>query len=1073
MQIVPAIIRRARQTRGSKPALALAAGALLAMVAGGARAAQPEMIRQFISYECADCHDAQMKKGDLDLTSLAWRLDEEANFKRWVKVHDKLDHGEMPPPDKLQPIPEEKAAFLKKLRSELIDAEQSHAPTQVRRMNRVEYETTLRDLLDLPLLRIKESLPEDGKEHGFKKVAGALDVSFVQMRKYMEVADKALDEALVELPEKPQTETWRQPAAMQWTARKAIGGQHGAPVTDGRIAPGLSTHIRGNPRDDPGNTYRAASFKGEADSLVVLSGVLGAHQPEGIQIDRFKPKVPGWYRVRFSVWGLRWNGANWDGKQVEPAIPGVIRKYDVLGGEPFKDENGKWQFKPLPRDQWKMRELPENVEFLGKDPVTHVVRASLKGEVIGFYDVPSLEPAVHEFKIWLNPGDKISFHAMTLPATGPRNHARTLGARAYEGPGIAYDWFEVEGPLVEQWPPVSQQRLFGELPVEAYPRPLNQDAPTVQPDQTVTIDPTTFTGSGLNASSSRVLNLDGTTRTTINCAQAGEYELAVKVFQTPAGDEDAKLRLMVDGQQKAHRTIRPTPSDPPDTIRVKFDVPTAKPVEISLEFLNDYYDGDNPDKNRRDRNIYITEARVSGLSAGDNDAPQPPDARQLLRQFAERAFRRPVASAEMDPYVDLVESELSDGRNFKQAMLYGYKAILCAPDFLFIGFEGAGDNTPHADNFALASRLSYLLFNSMPDDRLLRLAAEGKLADAKTLGSEVERMLEDPRSERFVEHFLDQWLELEEIDFTTPDPKLYPEFDPWLQDSMLAETRGYFRKMLDENLSIDHLIDSDFILVNQRLARQYDMKGITGSNLRPVKVPEGSMRGGVMTQASILKVTANGTATSPVLRGVWVSERLLGVHPDPPPDNIPSIEPDASGATTVRELIEMHSAEKSCASCHVKFDPPGMALESFDVIGGLRDRYRVSGRPKRVKLEDGRKALQPHIEVLGSKGRERRIRVGQEVDASGELVDGRTFENVEQLKDLLLEDRRRLARNLVRNLLIYATGSSIRFSDRPEIEAILDRAGKDNYGLRTLLHEVVQSEIFQRVQLPPELARSD
>ena len=281
---------------------------------------------------------------------------------------------------------------------------------------------------------------------------------------------------------------------------------------------------------------------------------------------------------------------------------------------------------------------------------------------------------------------------------------------------------------------------------------------------------------------------------------------------------------------------------------------------------------------------------------------------------------------------------------------------------------------------------------------------------------------------------------------------------------MLAESRAYFRKLLTQNLGVSHVVAAETMLINQRLAELYGIRGVTGAELREVAIPAGSARGGFLTQASVLKVTANGTATSPVLRGVWVMERLLGIPRQPPPPNIPAVEPDATGAVTIRQMIEKHRADAACASCHAKMDPPGMALQSFDVIGGWRDRYRLAGQPQRIRKGD-ETIDEPSIEIFSASAvgyRNRmKLRLGSTVDASGELADGRHFADINGLRTLLLQNEDALANNLARQLLIYATGSGIRFSDRAAIDAIITRTKPTHHGLRSIMQEVVASELFQ------------
>ncbi|QDU26240.1 hypothetical protein ETAA8_13160 [Anatilimnocola aggregata] len=1038
-----------------------------------AQSESPLPVGEFVKRNCIDCHGGDASEGNFRVDQLSFENPNRDQLARLVLLYDRVHSGEMPPQDADQPSPAEKAAFLGELRTKLIAIEkkiagESGGRTSVRRMNRVEYESTLRDLLALPLLSVKDLLPEDGQQFGFDKVAGALDFSHIQMTKYLQAADFALGQAVVKTGSRPETKTWREPAARQDTARGAIAIHCAAPLKGRELAPGLKTHVVGNPDKDYGNTYRAATFSGEADSVAVFTGVIGAHQPEGIQIDHFRPTVSGWYRVKFSTWSLRWERT-----KAVPAVRGLVRNFTVFGPPYFKNDSGKWEFTPLPEEKPDAGRM-ENVEFYGETETTQIIRASLKGEVIGFFDAPSLKPKVHEFKLWLNPGERISLHAMTLPATGARNGGQSNGVVTYEGPGVAYDWFEVEGPLIEQWPPASQQRLFGDKPPSAYPRPMLTGAPTVQPGETFTLPVEKLSDAGQIVGTERLLNVNGTTNGKINCAVAGEYEVSVTASETPAGDEAAEMRFLLNGLELPHaRFTVDAPRSAPKTYRAKFRVESAGPVTLGVEFTNDFLDETNPNPKRRDRNLFLSGIEVSAAKAAGAVAATATtlgtDSHwSLLLSFATQAFRRPVATDEITPYASIIEAQLESGNSFEEAMLAGYKAVLCSPDFLLIGLESgvpqSAKNAPtKLGDYALASRLSFFLWNSIPDATLLELAAQNSLSKPATLQAQVERMLADPRSERFVEHFLDEWLELKKIDFTTPDPNLYPEYDPWLHDSMLAETRASFRRMLTKNLGVREVVASDTLLINQRLAELYGIRGVNGADLREVKVPAGTPRGGFLTQAAILKVTANGTATSPVMRGVWIMERILGIPRQPPPQNVAAIEPDATGAVTIRQMLEKHRADVSCAACHAKMDPPGFALENFDVIGGWRDRYRLAGQPK--KTRQGKEVVEePSIEVISDAALRRnrvKIRLGTEVDASGELADGRKFTDVTSFRTFMLQDEDALARNVARQLMIYATGAGVRFSDREAINTIIAKTKPTHHGLRSIVEAVVASDLFQ------------
>ena len=311
-------------------------------------------------------------------------------------------------------------------------------------------------------------------------------------------------------------------------------------------------------------------------------------------------------------------------------------------------------------------------------------------------------------------------------------------------------------------------------------------------------------------------------------------------------------------------------------------------------------------------------------------------------------------------------------------------------------------------------------------------------------------MLDDAKSQRFVEAFTDYWLDLRKIDDTSPSSTLYNDYelDDPLKQASLDETRLFVEELLRKDLPARNLVDSNFTFLNERLATHYGVPGVVGSKMQRVELPNGCVRGGLMTQASILKITANGTTTSPVLRGHWITERILG-YETPPPPPVPSIEPDIRGAVTIRQQLERHRADASCARCHSKMDPAGFALESFDVMGGWRDRYRAASDD--VKPAPG----------VGMNGQLFAFHYALPVDCSGQLPDGRAFSDVCKLKKMLLEDEAVIARNLAQQLTIYATGAPVRFSDREQIERIVQRTASHEYGIRTLVMEIVKSDLFQ------------
>ena len=420
------------------------------------------------------------------------------------------------------------------------------------------------------------------------------------------------------------------------------------------------------------------------------------------------------------------------------------------------------------------------------------------------------------------------------------------------------------------------------------------------------------------------------------------------------------------------------------------------------------------------------------------------DAWRLLKRFATAAAHRPVPESALREYEQLIHQQLDEGRSFAAAMIAGYKAFLCSGHFLYVRNP---ENSK--DLFARASRLAFLLWNSRPDDRLRKLAQSGELDKPAVLHREIDRLIADRRFERFIENFTDYWLDLRHLNRDAPDIRLYPEYrgDDYLVESMGQETRAFITSLIRENLSVKALVDSDFAMVNDRLAQHYELPAVSGSAMRRVSLPNGSSRGGLLTQAAISKVTANGTTTSPVIRGAWVMDRVLGQPPPPPPPDVATIEPDLRGSTTIRDILDRHASDESCATCHRRFDPVGLALENFDILGGWRERYR--------SLEKG-----DEITGIDRAGHKYSYRVAEAVDSTGQLMDGQSFRDVHELKAILVTDARQLARNLLRRLTVYATGTPIRFSDRREIEAILDHCEPAGFRLGDLLHGLLTNRIF-------------
>ena len=830
------------------------------LVAGAAEAAEPppKAMAAFLQEHCFDCHDSVSKEGGLDLTAADFDLASPRNRTLWVTLHDKVAAGEMPPPKKKsQPKAEERGSFTNRLATALVAFERRETSREgravQRRLNRYEYEDTLRDLLSLPYLQVKDFLPEDTVAEGFNKVGGALDVSHVQLARYLSAADFALRQAMAPRVEKPTTTTNRFYA---WDQGEFFGAIKLEGPKDRRTWPMIGWDLQRDLTEAQSPQRPPDDRPMERRNREAMGVVVSTYEPTEIRFGRFRAPVSGRYRLRLSGYSF------W----IDPKFTAVSKG---RRSEPVT---------------------------LYSDTEPRILRK------LGSFDF-GIEPTVAELDVWLLAGETIRPDAARLHRSRPPDHRNPLTTP--EGtPGVAFQWMEVEGPLIEQWPPAGHQLLFGDLPVTNDPKALG---------------------------------------------------VAVQ------------------------------PTDP------------AK------------------------------------------------DSARLLRNFLARAYRVPPKESDVARFQGVIDRALAAGHGFTEAMLAGYTAVLSSPGFLYLQEHGPG----RLNDRALAERLSYFLINAAPDAELLEIARRQLLHRPEVLRSQTERLLDDPRSQRFVRSFLDYWLDLRVIADTAPDTELYPDYqlDDLLVESMGDETRAFFGELLRHDLGAVNLVKSDFALVNERLARLYDLPGVEGVALRKVPLPSDSVRGGLLTQGSVLKVTANGTTTSPVIRGTWIMGRILGRPPSPPPPSIPAVEPDIRGATTIREQLAKHRSQETCNACHRHIDPAGFALENFDVMGGWRDRYRSVGAGDPVK-------------GVGHNGVLYRFGLAQPVDAAGELPDGRKFADIRELKTLLANNPDQLARNLLRQLAVYATGAPVRFSDRAEIERILEKFRSEGHGVRSLIHGLVQSDLF-------------
>jgi mono/diheme cytochrome c family protein len=411
-------------------------------------------------------------------------------------------------------------------------------------------------------------------------------------------------------------------------------------------------------------------------------------------------------------------------------------------------------------------------------------------------------------------------------------------------------------------------------------------------------------------------------------------------------------------------------------------------------------------------------------------------ARDIIARFATRAWRRPVEGGEIDRLVRLAEKDRSLGNSFEASVKTALQAVLCSPRFLFLAEGSAGKARQQLDPWELASRLSYFLWSTLPDEQLTRLAASGQLLDRSVLRGEVRRMLSDAKAAAFTDSFPRQWLRLRQVGMFAPDSKLYPDYDDHLQTSMIAESVGYFREVLANNLSVREFLASDWTMLNERLASHYGIAGVAGDAMRRVALKPEDHRGGLLTQGAILSMTSDGTRHRPVHRGVWVLEAIIGKPPPPPPANVPAISADQKDQPKqgLRAKLEAHRADERCASCHAKIDPLGLAFDHYDAIG----RWRTAEKVQEGSGEDPK------------------------IDASGELIDGRKFADHDELKRLLVADLPQFAAALTDHLATYALRRGMSFADRKDLHAIAAAIAANGWRLGDLVEHLVVSDLFQR-----------
>lgn len=538
---------------------------------------------------------------------------------------------------------------------------------------------------------------------------------------------------------------------------------------------------------------------------------------------------------------------------------------------------------------------------------------------------------------------------------------------------------------------------------------------------------------------------EGEATAEIGFAGDGDYTLRLRAFGEQAGPEPPKLAVSIDGQQVGIVDVKATGKPAVYELKAAAKGGTRK---VSVAYLNNYNEQNHADpKMRGDRNAYLSALEIVGPLHVQQKAPESfrrifsklpaageetKVARELLENFAGRAYRRPATPQEVERLGKLVDSALAQKAPFTEAVGVGVQAVLCSPAFLFRWELDPSAMKPgevrHLGDYEVAARLSYFLWNSMPDQELFDLAAKGELLKGDNVRQQAGRMVKDARANSFIRNFSGQWLQIRTLDEVAIDEKKFPKYTWQLREAMKEESRLFFDAIVREDRSVYDLVEADFTFVNQRLAELYGLPGVQGDKFQRVQLPPDSPRGGVLGQAAVMVATSMPTRTSPVIRGKWVLEQLLGTPPPPAPANVPPLEATkVDKDASMRVRLEQHRANADCAVCHDKIDPVGFALENFDAIGAWR-------------TQDG----------------------NVPIDASGVLPGGKSVNGVAELKRYVKSEK--FARNLAQQLMTYALGRGLNRTDKPAVDAVMAKVHAGGNKMSALIEAIVTSDPFLKRQ---------
>ena len=1021
-----------------------------------AKLSYPKDVLPLLRKYCFDCHADGAKKGGVEYDRYKSHAELLADRKLWDQTLVNVRNREMPPPDKKkQPTLDERAIIQAWIDYEVFKTDPKNPDpgrVTIRRLNRAEYNNTIRDLVGVNF-KPAEDFPADDAGYGFDNIGDVLSMPPVLLEKYLTAADKILAQAIVIPPVPPVRSTKLDPKLLDGPVETYVGatgtmrmftrgaatmrfstaksGEHhfrilAAERISGQESARLEVRVDGNvvktlavngTLESPTLVEFPVALK--AGSHTLAFGLLNPHDgPAGTgtkysrglaieQIELLDPPEATETAALARPTAQRIAARQLKGGN-DTTSPDAPRR--VSGTKPLTAK-----FSVARAGEHRLR-LSTQTRHVAPEATRMEIRVD--GKVLQTIEVRGDTDLSHiaELPLQLGAGTHELSLALVNPYTTPKDSRGRSQTRAF-----AVDWVEVVEPT-----PNAVVRLLPDLLLVGYNAKLQGDgwvALNSTEEDDVAFDflaprdgeyfLRTLAWAKPNGSNAMVLTFQRDKeilrQVKVEADENAPQHYGAK-FRLPAGQHRLRVVVLRDktGLSSEDAAKPLTGKQQKGTVNVHH-LEIEGPPEAAAEMV--------PETHRR---IFFKRATRD---------TEPQVAREVLGAFAKRAYRRPVTPAEVERLMKLYDFARRNGEPFEGGVAQALKGVLVSPNFLFRGeLQPEPDNpkSVHAVNeFALASRLSYFLWSTMPDAELFALAERGQLR--KNLDAQVRRMLADPKSRALVENFAGQWLQLRNLAIIQPDKKLFPTYDAKLRAAMARETELLFETVLREDRSVFEFLTADYTFVNERLAKHYGLAGVTGEDFQRVSL-KGQPRAGVLTHASILTLTSNPTRTSPVKRGKWVLENLLATPPPPPVPNVPELEQQKQLTGTLRQKMEQHRANPTCASCHTKMDAIGFGLENYDAIGAFRSQD-----------------------------------AGAAIDPSGELSVAEKFQGPVDLAKLLATKKQEdYVRCLVEKLLTYSLGRGLEYYDRPAVKGIADGLAKRRHTFSGLVLEVVNSVPFQK-----------